>query len=138
MPNPFQPKVTEHDIQASLFSYIEQHKYSFPQLETIFAIPNGMWIAGSGGRKFALINKYKSEGLTPGIPDVLLPLPSADGKWNLLFLETKRPNESLNPNQKKIHALFAKHKIRVEIWTDLLQAINYISSHLKIKLPMPR
>lgn len=136
MANPFQPKITEHDIQASLFSYIERYKHRFPQLETIFAIPNGMWIAGSGKRKFALINKYKTEGLKPGVPDVLLPLASADGKWNVLFLETKKPSEKLNDNQKKVFPLFAKNKIRIEIYTELKQAINFISNHFKINLPL--
>lgn len=136
MANPFQPKITEHDIQASLFNYCTIFENQFPQLKTMFAIPNGFWAAGSGKRKFALMNKYKAEGLKPGIPDICLPLPSADGKWNVLFLECKKPGEKLNDNQKKIHQLFNSKGIRVEIFYSRSEALNIISNHLKIKLPL--
>ena len=58
----------------------------YPQY-LLFSIPNGQWIAGEGRRKQALIAKYKAEGLTPGVPDLLLCV--MRGGYGALFIEMK-------------------------------------------------
>lgn len=53
----------------------------------IIAIPNGQWIAGRGKQKYALINKYKAEGLMPGVSDLLIC--EMRGGFGGLWLEMK-------------------------------------------------
>jgi hypothetical protein len=53
----------------------------------LFAIPNGQWIAGKGQRKYSLVNKYKSEGLTNGVADLFLAEPK--NGYHGLFIEMK-------------------------------------------------
>lgn len=60
--------MSEHDEQVAV---VQWFRLQYPQYRLI-AIPNGQWIAGEGKRKHALINKYRAEGLTPGVSDLFL------------------------------------------------------------------
>ena len=57
---------TEHAEQAA---FVQQVMYEFSNRSDFirplfFAVPNGMVIGGRN--RFALLNKYKAEGFTPG------------------------------------------------------------------------
>lgn len=76
----FRPKLDEHQEQASFFDWLHlMHLRNYPEIHPLFfAVPNGMPVVagGRGGRKddirrFAIINKMKREGLTPGVFDTL-------------------------------------------------------------------
>lgn len=79
-----------------------RHQYSD---KIIFAIPNGSWVAGEGKWKFALINKYKAEGMTPGVSDLFIAVPTFDGDGNIrhcgLFLEMKAEGKTLTSLSKQ-------------------------------------
>ena len=81
--------MSESDEQVAV---VQWFRMQYPK-EIIFAIPNGSWIAGTGGRKFALINKYKNEGLTPGVSDLFI----AASRWNChgMFIEMKDKGKTL-------------------------------------------
>lgn len=59
-------------------SNVEQH----PELKWIFAVPNG------GLRDKITAAKLKHEGVKPGVPDVMVPIPCA--QYAGLFIEMKR------------------------------------------------
>lgn len=61
-------------------------RLQYPEYHLI-AIPNGQWIAGMGKRKYALINKYKKEGMTSGVSDLFLCV--ARKGYHGLWLEMK-------------------------------------------------
>ncbi|HHT9145516.1 MAG TPA: hypothetical protein ACFYD4_07540 [Candidatus Wunengus sp. YC61] len=82
--------MSEHNEQACLISWF---RLKYPQYRLI-AIPNGQWIAGTGGRKYALINKYKNEGLTPGVSDLLLCV--ARKGYHGLWLEMKDKGKTVS------------------------------------------
>ena len=66
----------------------------------IIAIPNGQWVALKGYRKFKLIEKYKAEGLTNGVSDLLLCV--ARKGYHGLWIEMKdkgKTASSLSPEQ---------------------------------------
>lgn len=66
---------------------IQWFRLTYPKLRLI-AIPNGQWIAGSTKKgKYALIAKYKAEGLTQGVSDLFLC--HSDGEHHGLWLEMK-------------------------------------------------
>ncbi len=66
---------------------IQWFRLTYPKLRLI-AIPNGQWIAGSTKKgKYALIAKYKAEGLTQGVSDLFLC--HAEGQHHGLWLEMK-------------------------------------------------
>jgi hypothetical protein len=78
-------QTTEHDEQATVFDLIDKvYIKRFPELEMLFAIPNG------GLRNIGVAIKLKKEGVQSGIPDLMLPL--ARRGYHGLFIETKTIN----------------------------------------------
>ena len=65
---------------------IEWFRLQYPKTRIIGSL-NGAWIAGAGNRKFALISKYKKEGLTPGVSDLFVAHVNSTGAG--LWLEMK-------------------------------------------------
>ncbi len=73
---------------------IEWFRRVYPKVHLI-AIPNGQWIAGSSNKgKYALINKYKAEGLTAGVSDLFLCY--SDGQHHGLWLEMKDKGKKIS------------------------------------------
>ena len=75
---------SEHSAQAALFcwSNLADVKRQYPELELMFAIPNG------GERNIIVAAKLRAEGVKSSIPDIFLPVPR--GPWHGLFVEMKR------------------------------------------------
>tara|TARA_Y100001963_G_scaffold64170_1_gene89488 strand:+ start:223 stop:594 length:372 start_codon:yes stop_codon:yes gene_type:complete len=74
-------KQSEHTEQVSLFDWCHANKSRHPQLDLIFAIPNG------GLRNKAVGKKLKMEGVKAGVPDIFLAVPK--GEKHGLFIELK-------------------------------------------------
>src|SRR5258706_547097 len=62
---------SEDGEQAALFCWAADHVSKYPQLEWLFAIPNG------GSRHIAEATKMVAGGVRKGVPDILLPWPMA-------------------------------------------------------------
>lgn len=76
---------SEHAIQTALFQQAALEIKNYPQLHWLYAVPNGFF--SSAGQKA----KMKAEGLSDGVPDIMLPYP----KWGEqhycgLYIEMKR------------------------------------------------
>ena len=77
------PKVaTEAEEQAALFRWAQYSKGKYPQLELMFAIPNG------GSRNLIEARHLKEQGVKAGVPDICLPVPNL--KYTALYIELKR------------------------------------------------
>lgn len=60
---------TEHQEQVALFEWAAwKAKEDYPELDLMFAIPNG------GLRNKVVAGKLKAEGVKSGVPDILLPI----------------------------------------------------------------
>lgn len=71
----------EHKEQVTLIEWCEWNKGTYPDLEMIYAIPNG------GFRFDATAGRLKAEGVKPGVPDLMLPVPR--GTFHGLYIEMK-------------------------------------------------
>lgn len=83
------PRISEHAEQTNFFLETSL-RFGFRNDfidRLLFAVPNGMWLAGSGATRFALMNKYKAEGFKPGVADILYLQPR--GEYNCLAIEMK-------------------------------------------------
>lgn len=85
----------EESLQRACIKWVELKKTSYPDLEYLFHVPNG------GKRTAAEAGILKATGVRPGVPDLLLPLPSPTGQYRGLALELKSPKGRLTPQQLK-------------------------------------
>jgi uncharacterized protein YcgL (UPF0745 family) len=86
---------TEHEEQCAVFEWAGLMSNQFPELELMFAVPNGgvrpHKFSGSskkGDRYSVEGRKLKKEGVKKGVPDIFLPVPK--GVYHGLFIEMKR------------------------------------------------
>lgn len=97
------PAPLEHDEQASLFRHVGEWAELYPLLQLLFAVPNGAklpYTTNAKGQRYSKQAKVLlEEGLKPGVPDMLLPVPSK-GKHGL-FLEMKRADRSNHPSDEQ-------------------------------------
>lgn len=77
-------KHTQHEAeeQKALFRWAELQKGKYPELDMMFAIPNG------GSRHMLEAVNLKKQGVKRGVPDICLPVPK--GTYHGLYIELKR------------------------------------------------
>ncbi len=85
--------LTEHQEQVKLIRWTKREALWAPELDRIFAIPNG-------GHRFESVGaKMKREGTKKGVPDLMLPVVTVTHPG--LFIEMKRiKGGSSSPYQK--------------------------------------
>ena len=82
----------EHAEAVKLMQLVRMHENRWPALKWLFHVPNG------GARSKAAGGKLKAEGVKRGVPDYLLPCPSAN--WCGLALELKAKGGRLETEQR--------------------------------------
>ena len=95
----------EHDEQSALMAWAAHAAVRYPELEWLFAIPNG------GKRAPATARRLKKEGVKAGVPDTCLPV--ARGPHHGLFIEMKTKRGTASPAQKS--------------WLDFLLGQGYLA-----------
>ena len=121
---------TEHGHQAAVMQWVAlEGRVRFPGLEMIFAIPNG------GDRKPHVAAALKAEGVKPGVPDMLLPLPV--GRYPGLFIEMKRPNGTVREEQDRWHRRLRGCGYAVVVAFDWIAAAKCMVDYYHDSLDMP-
>lgn len=84
---------SEHVEQSFLVQRLALIEPQYPELELLYAVPNG------GLRSKAQAGKLRAEGVKASVPDLVLPLP----KWPFhgLYVEMKKMGEHSTPAQRK-------------------------------------
>jgi hypothetical protein len=90
----------------------------YPGTKLIYAVPNGV------NKSPAARAKFKREGLTPGMPDVNIDIPSAP--WHGMRIEFKRPGEEkrTSAEQKEAHRQLTDAGYFVVVRSDAREAFN--------------
>lgn len=130
----YKTKQSESYLQQSIITLLRNYEELYPALQTIFSIPNGIYL--SGKNKFGIIHKLKAEGLKKGIPDLCLPVKSKNKKFNILFVELKTETGKLSEEQIMIIDCLKKNGSCVEIIRNKKDFIQLINSYLGIKIPL--
>lgn len=84
---------TEHSHQSALFCWAAQNREQYPELEWMFAIPNG------GIRDKITASRLKAEGVRSGVSDIFLP--AGRGGMHGLFIEMKKPKNGRESDKQK-------------------------------------
>ena len=91
------PVPTEHQEQVAVIQWFNvQHKALKGRL---IAVPNGAHLAGSQKLRCAKMARMKAEGLSPGFPDLFLPV--ARGGFHGLAIEMKRVKGSATSKEQQ-------------------------------------
>jgi len=92
----------EHKFQVAVFEVLELFEDRYPELKSIYAIPNGASVKrqqDKNGKWFSIEGNYlKAEGRKAGVPDIVCPY--SDGAYSSLYIENKAHGKSLSPQQK--------------------------------------
>lgn len=104
----------EHVEQCLLFEWAEHAQGRYPELESMFAIPNAGGYTGGFKANVARVQKMKREGVKSGVPDICLP--AARGPYHALYIEMKAgPTGRVNLNQREWHARLRKQGNAVRV-----------------------
>jgi len=97
---------TEHKEQTLFYKWCLANSETYPDLNAIFAIPNG-------GNRDAITGRHlKDEGVRAGVPDMFLPV--ARGNWHGLFIEMK----------KRSGGRVSKEQLT---WASVLNGLGYLT-----------
>ncbi len=89
--------------QTALFQWAKMVEGAYPELRRMFHVPNG------GKRDRVTAARMKAEGVKPGVPDIMLPVPR--GKYHGLWIELKA--DGGKPSKDQLD------------WMDYLNSVGY-------------
>ena len=116
----------ESEEQEKVFSWINSNKKKYPELALAHASLNGVKLSPGAAVK------AKRQGMVAGVPDIFLPIDTAD--YNGLFIELKRKKGGkISPEQKAFLAALQAQCFNVKICFGAEEAIETIKNYLGIK-----
>ena len=120
---------SEYEIQACLIEWCEWNRGKYPELDLIFAVPNGEKRDPVTGAKL------KKAGVKPGVSDIILPV--ARSGYHSLAIEMKTGKGQLSPVQRQWMA-----KLREQGWLAVVcrsadEAIAVVTEYLNGKVANP-
>jgi hypothetical protein len=110
----------------------------------LFAVPNGAFLAGDKRQRQIQMAKLKQSGLRPGIPDLMLAIPSFSERIGLrireflfagLFIEMKKIGEQATPLQIEVADILRRQGYNVVIAEGSDEAIRAIRAYLGDPMP---
>lgn len=96
---------SEHGEQAAVFQWAALNRPTYPELEWLFAIPNGGWRG-----HIVTAMKIKAEGVKRGVPDMALLQPR--GQYHGCLIEMKRETKGETSDAQ-------------DKWADHLRLVGY-------------
>lgn len=118
-------KVTEHQIQASFVEWCDLNPLRLPNLDLIYAQPNG------GKRDKGTAIKLKKEGVKSGVPDMFLPVPIYP--LHGLYLEFKSLKGKLRKQQYTYLKRLHDQGYRVRMPRSLEEAIQNVTNYYGLR-----
>lgn len=119
--------MSEHDEQATVIAWAGLFAGQHPELDMLFAVPNGARLSKGGyGWK-----KLEREGAKKGVPDLFLPCPRKG--YAGLFVEMKHKTNKPTPEQAWwLDRLTEQGYLAVACW-ESQEAIEVIAEYLEIE-----
>lgn len=124
----------EHQEQVAFIHWCRLNEKKYPELQTIFAVPNG------DKRHISVAKRLKAEGVRAGVPDIVLPVArdfymGIDCQFNSLFIEFKTPKGRLSKAQKVLLPKLALQGNLVIVAYSCAAAIEVVEAYLSGEMP---
>ena len=114
---------SEHDMQAEFFFKIRLLEKEEPILKLLHAVPNqATWKNAS---------RYTAEGMRKGWPDCSLPVRSACGSFNALYIEFKTAKGRLSVEQVEYLNLLTVNGAMCVVCRDAQVALDLTMEYIK-------
>lgn len=114
--------------QELIFKWIRSNQIREPKLQLAYGTLNGIKLSKM------LAVKAKKQGNRVGVPDIVLPAKSFDGKYPGLYIELKRlKGGKVSAEQKRYHKLLMAQGYMVMVEKGHQDAIRTISIYLGFK-----
>ena len=126
---------SEHEEQKAVVTWAKIMTTRYPELELIYAIPNGAKLpyVGKGKNRYSpQAMKLKAEGLHPGIPDLCLPV-NRHG-YGALYIEMKVGYNKPSPEQESVITKLRSYENCVYVCYSADEAIGKIKEYLDIPI----
>jgi hypothetical protein len=118
--------LSEHHEQVAIFEWAKLNMAIYPQLENMFAIPNG---GQRSGRTGAML---KAEGVRSGVADMMLAYPS--NGYHGLFIELKRRDGGkVSPQQQEWINRLNKAGYLAIVAYGAKEAVKVITDYLNMR-----
>lgn len=117
---------SEHAEQVALFIWANDNKHIYPELTSMFAIPNG------GKRDKSVAGRLKAEGVKAGVSDIFLPYPN--GAYAGLFIEMKPLSKrNLTNEQSEFIALMRERQYAATMCRGWIRARDVLIGYLTLQ-----
>lgn len=111
--------------QTGLFRWAAFERGKHPELELMYHVPN------EGKRSKRTGAQLKREGLKPGVPDMVLPVPR--GKYHGLYIEMKATGNKTTDEQNKWLEALQEQGYRTAVCYGWEVASKVITDYLNLK-----
>lgn len=118
---------SEHEIQATFVAWARLRERQEPRLRLLFAIPNSARTARSVSKRL------KAEGMTAGVWDMFLPVPSRSGASGL-WIEFKSAEGKLSLAQRWFGEEMRLMGFETVVCRSVEEAIAAVNNHLGTRL----
>lgn len=128
-------RLSEHQEQCALIQWAHTMRVRWPEIEYLFAIPNGAKLPyrkTRGGRRYSKEAVHLlEEGLLPGVSDLFLP--AARSYYHGAWIELKAGNNKPTVSQSKfIYAMREFGYAAVVMW-GWVAASEFITHYMNLK-----
>lgn len=115
---------TEHGHQTALFLKAQQSLDKYPELEWMYAVPNG------GQRSASVAAALKAEGVKSGVSDICLPVQRCG--YNGFYIEMKKPGalSKTSTKQKEFGAFVMEQDYLFAVFDHWEKAWSAITKYL--------
>lgn len=114
--------MSEHDEQAALFQWAALQANATPELQLLYAIPNG------GHRHKAVAANLAAEGVKSGVPDICLPV--ARSSFHGLYIEMKYGRNKPSDHQEAWLKALAGQGYKTAVCWSFHAALTVIEQYL--------
>ena len=120
----------ERHEQAAVFRWAKLNERRAPALRLLNASMNGISLGGSKESRARTIKAAHAQGMRNGFPDIALPVPG--NGWHALFIELKREDGVLEPEQKEWLDLLTEYGNLATACWGAVEAIEELSEYVGI------